>query len=104
MQSEPPTSDALSQIQQLLAAADQEFRDQCQARLEKGEVQYGSTAFLSVDTLDEAMAEVIDLCNYGRFTYIKLYMLRQALARITAKHPATDAQGFVSMKEFMQGG
>lgn len=87
----------------MLAAADQEFRDQCQARLEKGEVQYGSTKFLSVDTLDEAMAEVIDLSNYARFTYIKLYMLRQSLAEITARHPAADAHGFVPTKEFMSG-
>lgn len=83
--------------------ADQAFLTECQVRLDKGEAQYGSTAFLSVDTLDEALAEVVDLSNYARFTFIKLYILRQSIARVTAQHPLTDAKGFVPMKEFMQG-
>jgi hypothetical protein len=86
-----------------LQEADQAFLTESQARLDKGEAQYGSTKFLSVDTIEEAMAEVVDLGNYARFTYIKLFILRQSIARVTAQHPATDAKGFIPMKEFMQG-
>lgn len=104
MSSDQPTSDASEEIRQLLAAADQAFLDASQQRLSKGEAQYGSTAFLSVDTIEEAMAEIVDLSNYARFTFIKLWILRQQIDKLVQRHPATDAKGFVSMKEFMQGG
>jgi hypothetical protein len=35
-----------------------------------------------VDTLEEAMQEIIDLSNYARYTYIKLRALQDRLPEI----------------------
>jgi hypothetical protein len=91
-----------SELQQLLVGADASFVETCDQRMRLGEEQYGPYKFLGVDTLQEAMDEVIDLVNYGRMTYIKLYLLQASLKKIEADHPAVDKSGFVPMKEFLQ--
>lgn len=91
-----------SEMQELLAKADQAFLTESQARLSKGEEQYGALAFLSVDTLEEAMQEVLDLANYARFTYIKLFLLQEYIDKVQKEHPAVDNGGFVPMKDFLQ--
>jgi hypothetical protein len=70
--------------------------------MDLGEQKYGPIKFLSVDTLEEAMQEVLDLANYARMTYIKLYILQQGMPKVTSGAP-TDADGFVSTKTLMGG-
>lgn len=70
--------------------------------MEMGADRYGPYKFLGTDTLQEAMDEVVDLANYARMTYIKLWLLQQEIAKLAQKHPVADAQGFVPTKEFMQ--
>lgn len=89
-------------LAELLTQADQAFVNSCQARHEKGEEKYGPMTFLEVDTLEMAMEEVVDLANYARYTFIKLYMLQRAAKRSAERHPATDSQGFISLKEMFQ--
>jgi hypothetical protein len=48
------------------------------------------------------MDEVIDLANYARFTYIKLYLLQKSLQRIVKENPLADKDGFVSTKELFK--
>jgi hypothetical protein len=91
-----------SELQQLLQEADQAFLQSCDQRMQLGEQQYGPYKFLGVDTLQEAIDEVVDLVNYGRMTFIKLYLLQASLKKIEADHPAIDKSGFVPMKEFLQ--
>lgn len=47
-----------------------------------GAQKYGDEKFLTVDTIDEAMQELIDLGNYARYTYIKLRALQEKLKGI----------------------
>jgi hypothetical protein len=83
--------------------ADESFIRRTQERLDLGDKKYGPLHFLEVDTLEEAIDEVLDLANYARFTYIKLYLLQQASKRIMEEEPLTDKQGFVSFKEMFGG-
>jgi hypothetical protein len=92
-----------SALTQALQEADESFVARLQERLEKGDEKYGQLRFLEVDTLEEAMKEVLDLANYARFTYIKLFLLQRAATRTATKSPLTDRQGFVSLKEMFGG-
>jgi hypothetical protein len=91
-----------SEFQALLVQADAEFVSKSAERMEAGAEKYGALKFLTVDTLGEAMDEVLDLSNYARMTYIKLYLLRAQLAQLNADNPVVDNQGFVPTKEFRQ--
>jgi len=93
-----------SDLAELLQKADEEFVARCQERLAKGQEKYGEMAFLSTDTLEEAMQEVLDLANYARFTFIKLYLLKRAATKHSNRHPAADAQGFIPLKELFNAG
>jgi hypothetical protein len=69
--------------------------------MELGAEKYGPAKFLAVDTLQEAMDEVLDLANYARMTYIKLYLLQFSTDKL-AEEQAPVKEGFVPMKEFLQ--
>jgi hypothetical protein len=90
-----------TKFQRLLSLADAEFVDLAAERLKAGAEKYGPHKFLTVDTLEEAMQEVLDLSNYARMTYIKLYLLKYSLSQIET-NVEPDKDGFVSMKEFIQ--
>jgi hypothetical protein len=91
-----------SALEEALREADEAFVARLQERLEKGEQKYGSLKFFEVDTLEEAMLEVLDLANYARFTFIKLFLLQRASTKVMEKDPLTDHQGFVSLKEMFK--
>jgi hypothetical protein len=86
-----------SALQKLLRAADAEFDTRSAERLALGAEKYGAFKFLSVDTLEEAMQEILDLGNYARMTYIKLRLLKEEIA--AASVPQADTEGFKSFKE-----
>jgi len=98
----PNESTMSSDLAKLLQEADEEFVARCQERLAIGQERYGEMAFLGVDTIEEAMQEVLDLSNYARFTYIKLYLLHRAATHHANRHPAADTQGFISLKELFK--
>lgn len=56
-----------------------EFDDMCEARHKMGAQKYGPGKFLTVDTIEEALMEIVDLANYARYTFIKLRMLQEAI-------------------------
>jgi hypothetical protein len=87
----------------ILAEADTAFVDEAAHRLQLGEEKYGPFKFLGADTLQEAMEEVLDLGNYARMTYIKLYILQKQLNQFYASRPEVK-EGFISAKEMFQGG
>lgn len=58
-----------------------EFDIRCQQRHEMGEKKYGPGTWLAIDNLEMAIEEVIDLGNYIRFTFCKLRLLQESLAR-----------------------
>lgn len=60
----------------------EEFDQRTFERHEMGEEKYGAGTWLGVDTIESAMEEVLDLANYARYTYVKLGLLRDGLAKI----------------------
>jgi len=65
----------------------EEFDALCQERHDMGEKKYGPGKFLNVDTMDEALMEIIDLANYARYTYVKVRLLQD---RIQAEEVARE--------------
>jgi hypothetical protein len=57
-----------------------EFDRMCQDRHTLGEQKYGPGKFLSANTVEEAMFEVVDLANYARYTFIRLMLMNDFLA------------------------
>jgi hypothetical protein len=56
-----------------------EFDELCIARHDMGEKKYGPGKFLNVDTMDEALMEIVDLANYARYTYVKVRLLQDRI-------------------------
>lgn len=79
---------------QALAAASAEFDQVCAERWAKGAEEYGPFNFMEVNTLEMAMEEVVDLANYARMTYLKLYHLREFLAAKANAGPEFGPQNF----------
>jgi hypothetical protein len=86
-------------LAEALQAANQAFDEGCQRRHEVGQKKYGELTFLDNDTVAMAMEEVLDLANYARYTYIKLFLLQQAVANALEEEPDVGREGFVSTKE-----
>jgi len=61
--------------------ANEAFDQMCSDRHLMGEEKYGPVKFLDVDTIEMAMEEITDLSNYARYTFIKLWLLRDSLNR-----------------------
>lgn len=59
-----------------------EFDTLCTERHEMGAEKYGPGKFLTVDTLQEAIEEIVDLSNYARYTFVKLRALQDRLPEI----------------------
>ena len=98
MTSEQPT---LSDLSVLLTQADEEFVNRLAERMQFGAEKYGPLQFLEIDTIEEAMLEILDLANYARMTYIKLWLLKRFVAQKVDANPASDMQGFISTKEML---
>lgn len=64
---------------QLIANFSEEFDEECINRHAMGAEKYGPGKFLTVDTLEEAMAEIVDMANYMRYTFIKLRLLQESI-------------------------
>jgi hypothetical protein len=75
VEAELPIRDVTSAITEASAVYD----DAMAARHAMGNEKYGAVKFLSVNSIEEAMAEIVDLGNYARYTFIKLYLINRAL-------------------------
>jgi hypothetical protein len=84
----------------LLVGYSIEFDNQCEERHEMGGEKYGPGKFLTVDTMQEALYEIVDLANYARYTYIKLRMLQDALAAQALTDVSIDTTEFIKAKSF----
>lgn len=74
-----------------------DFDTACQERHERGAHDHGPITFLSVDTLQEAMDEIVDFANYARYTYIKLRLLQAAVEETL--NVEGKSEGFVSVRK-----
>jgi hypothetical protein len=76
---------------EVIQEASEAFELMMQERHDAGAEKYGPAKFLTVDTIDEALAELVDLANYARFTFIKLVILKIKLQEVVAT--AEDSAG-----------
>jgi hypothetical protein len=82
----------------LTEAAQRRFFEMMQERHTKGEEKYGPIKFMEVNTLEEAMEEVVDLANYALYTFVKLFILNAQQTRIVGQIPDMLGPG-----SFMKG-
>lgn len=55
--------------------------------------------FNGVDTLEEALMEIVDLSNYARYTFIKIRLLQIQVAALSADISLEQIpQGFISLR------
>jgi hypothetical protein len=80
-------AEAAKTFQDLVDEANATFDQMCVARHEMGQLKYGPVKFMDVNTLKEASEEIIDLANYARYTFIKLYILNQQIDKLTEEAP-----------------
>jgi hypothetical protein len=83
---------------QYLASLSEQFDVVAAARHAMGATKYGPGKFLSVDTIEEALAEIVDLANYARYTFIKLRLLQDAINEIAP--PEGVSTDFIKSGEF----
>jgi hypothetical protein len=72
------TNESPEEVNSLIGAvndANALFDRMAQERHDAGAQKYGPFKFLGANTLEEAMEEVLDLANYARYTFIKLYLM-----------------------------
>lgn len=84
------------QLAETLQILSDEFDERCHQRHERGSEKYGPASFLSVDTLEMAIEEVLDLANYARYTFIKMRVLQEELRTDTALVADKPKDGFHS--------
>lgn len=70
------------ELLELLDVYSKEFDNLCAERHEMGAEKYGPGKFLTADTLQEALEEIVDLANYARYTFIKIRALQDRLPEI----------------------
>jgi hypothetical protein len=88
---------AVAEFANIIVDISKEFDEECDSRHRKGGLKYGPGKFLTVDTIQEALNEIIDLSNYARYTYIKLRLLQESIMQ---QLPAEEFNtGFVKSKQ-----
>lgn len=75
-------NEAAMDFTQLTQDASSLFFKMMQDRHIMGEEKYGPIRFMDVNTLHEAMEEVVDLGNYALYTFMKLYVLNLQLQKL----------------------
>lgn len=85
-----------------------EYDDRCWAKHEAGEEKYGPGTWLTVDTIEHALDEIVDMGNYVRMSYIKLRLWQEGLAKMQegTKQTAQALPGMENVGKigFHQGG
>jgi hypothetical protein len=94
------SNEAVKTFQEQTNEASARFFAMMQNRHDMGEQKYGPIKFMEVNTLEEAMEEVVDLANYAMYTFMKLYILNAQTQRVVGDN-VVDPLGAAS---FMRSG
>ena len=88
-----------NELLQMIMEGNAAFDELVQQRHDAGAEKYGSFKFLGANTLEEAMEEILDLANYARYTYIKLWMLNAQVSEKYGEPEDPEArQQFISAR------
>jgi len=89
-------AEAVKTFQELVDEASALFDRMCVERHMMGEVKYGPIKFMEVNTLVEAGEEVVDLANYARYTFIRLFIINKQIQGLVSEGPdMLGAQSFM---------
>jgi len=91
--------DVANAFAETLVGYSTEFDEMCEQRHKAGADKYGPGKFLTVDTIEEALQELVDLANYTRYTFIKLRMLQEAILVQGEGAGVLDDQGFIKTRD-----
>jgi len=92
-------ADVANAFAETLVGYSTEFDEMCEQRHKAGADKYGPGKFLTVDTIEEALQELVDLANYTRYTFIKLRMLQEAILVQGEGAGVLDDQGFIKTRD-----
>jgi hypothetical protein len=94
-------NEAVYSFTELAHEATARFFEMMQERHEMGAEKYGPIKFMEVNTLKEAMEEVVDLGNYAMYTYMKLYVLDKQIDKLLPEegHEPLGAASFMKSGE-----
>lgn len=98
MSNENEAREAAVDFDALVRQATNAFFDMMQERHNKGQEKYGPIKFMDVNTLIEAMEEVVDLANYALYTFIKLWILNMQVQKLQV-----DTPDLIGPQSFMKG-
>ena len=92
-------TEAAATFQDRVNEANVLFDRMCVQRHAVGQEKYGPVKFMDVNTLNEAMEEVVDIANYARYTFVKLYVLNLQIDKIIGDVPdMLGPQSFIPSK------
>lgn len=81
---------------ELLQHLSNEFDAVCMERHDAGAEKYGPGKFLLVDTIEEALEEIVDLANYARYSFIRLRLVQEQIqAQLAATDVGDASTGFI---------
>lgn len=98
MTTEDAAREAAVDFNELTHQATNAFFDMMQERHNKGQEKYGPVKFMDVNTLVEAMEEVVDLANYALYTFVKLWVLNRQVQKLQV-----DTPDLIGPQSFMKG-
>lgn len=96
---ETPAQGAALDFQRMANEASAAFFEMMRNRHEEGEKEYGPVKFMEVNTLIEAMEEVVDMANYAMYSFIKLWILNAQMQRLVGQTPE-----MIGPNSFMKAG
>jgi hypothetical protein len=77
-----------------LQRLESDFVEMILSRGRQGALDYGEFAFMRNNTFEMLYEELADICNYCRFTYIKLRLFQEAIQHaLSTDCTNTDAGG-----------
>lgn len=93
--------EAVKDFSEMAQEASVLFFHMMEERHQMGQEKYGVIKFMEVNTLEEAMEEVVDLGNYAMYTFLKLYVLNEQLQKLLPKegHEPLGAASFMKSGE-----
>ena len=94
-------AEATADFSKLAQEASTLFFHMMEERHQMGQEKYGAIKFMEVNTLNEAMEEVVDLGNYAMYTFLKLYILNTQLQKLLPEegHEPLGAAAFIKSGE-----
>lgn len=92
-----------ARITLLIEEGNAAYDEWCQRRHDMGAEKYGAVKFMEVNSIEEAMAEIVDMGNYARYTFIRLYLMNIFLSENVGEQVLGPNQFISNINKFKGG-